>query len=87
VDQFFSPNSEILIAQSAEEVVAHLRGRNTEQSSSIGQAMMERALRDHSYQSRAQQVHAELEKLLRTTKARKPRRKVSATQAISPLAA
>ncbi len=87
VDQFFTPNSEILIAKGAEEVVAHLRGRNAEQGSTIGQAMMNRALRDHSYQSRAQQVHTELEKLLRTTKARKPRRKVSATQTISPLAA
>ena len=87
VDQFFTPNSEILIAKGAEEVVAHLRGRNAEQACAIGQAMMSRALRDHSYESRAQQVHAELEKLLRTTKARKPRRKVSATQTISPLAA
>jgi spore maturation protein CgeB len=87
VDQFFTPNSEILIAGCAEEVVAHLRGRNAEQASTMGQAMMNRALRDHSYESRAQQVHTELEKLLRSTKARKPRRKVSATQAISPLAA
>jgi spore maturation protein CgeB len=87
VDQFFAPDSEILIAGCAEEVVAHLRGRNAEQASTIGQSMMNRALRDHSYESRAQQVHTELEKLLRTTKARKPRRKVSATQAISPLAA
>ena len=87
VDQFFTPDSEILIAKGADEVVAHLRGRNAEQASAIGQAMMSRALRDHSYESRAQQVHAELEKLLRTTKARKPRRKVSATQTISPLAA
>jgi spore maturation protein CgeB len=87
VDQFFTPDSEILIAKGAEEVVAHLRGRNAEQASAIGQAMMNRALRDHSYEYRAQQVHTELEKLLRTTKARKPRRKVSATQTISPLAA
>ena len=87
VDQFFTPDSEILIANCAEEVVAHLRGRSAEQASTIGHAMMKRALRYHSYESRAQQVHAELEKLLRTTKARKPRRKVAATQAISPLAA
>ena len=87
VDQFFTPNSEILIANCAEEVVTHLRGRNTEQASTIGHAMMNRASRDHSYESRAQQVHTELEKLFRSTKDRKPRRKVSATQAISPLAA
>jgi spore maturation protein CgeB len=87
VDQFFTPNSEILIANCAEEVVTHLKGRNTEQASTIGHAMMNRASRDHSYESRAQQVHTELEKLFRSTKDRKPRRKVSATQAISPLAA
>lgn len=87
VDQFFTPNSEILIANCAEEVVTHLKGRNTEQASTIGHAMMNRASRDYSYESRAQQVHTELEKLFRSTKDRKPRRKVSATQAISPLAA
>jgi spore maturation protein CgeB len=87
VDQFFTPNSEILIANCAEEVVTHLKGRNTEQASTIGHAMMNRASRDHSYESRAQQVHTELEKLFRSTKDRKPRRKVSATQTISPLAA
>jgi spore maturation protein CgeB len=87
VDQFFTPNSEILIANCAEEVVTHLKGRNTEQASTIGHAMMNRASRDHSYESRAQQVHTALEKLFRSTKDRKPRRKVSATQAISPLAA
>ena len=87
VDQFFTPNSEILVAKGAEELVTHLRGWNAVQASALGQAMMNRALRDHSYESRAHQVHSELQKLFAIAKPRKPRRKVSATQAISPLAA
>jgi spore maturation protein CgeB len=87
VDHFFNPESEILIANSAQDVVAHLRRWNAEEASRIGHAMMNRALTRHTYESRAQQVHTELEKLFRSTKARKPRRKMSATQGISPLAA
>lgn len=87
VDQFFTPNSEILIAKSAEEVVGHLRRHTDSQATAIGQAMMRRALRQHTYASRAQEVHAAFQKLFSVAKDRKPRQKVPATQPVSPLAA
>lgn len=87
VDQFFTPNSEILIAKSAEEVVEHLRRHTDSQATAIGQAMMRRALRQHTYASRAQEVHAAFQKLFSVAKDRKPRQKVPATQPVSPLAA
>jgi spore maturation protein CgeB len=56
VETFFSPGKEILIASSAEDVVLHLRTRNSDQAKSIGAAMMERAVREHTYELRAREV-------------------------------
>jgi spore maturation protein CgeB len=56
VEQFFEPDGEILVASNAEEVVRHLRQTSSEQARSIGTAMRERALCDHTYQMRARQV-------------------------------
>lgn len=53
VEQFFCPGTEILVATSAEEVVKHLRSVSLDRSRAIGAAMRERALRDHTYSSRA----------------------------------
>jgi len=64
IEQFFSPNKEILVASSAEDVVAHLRRLDTSQSSRIGLAMLSRALREHTYSLRAAKVDVALEKLL-----------------------
>jgi spore maturation protein CgeB len=87
VGQFFTPDSEILIAKSAAEVVDHLRACDAGHAAAIGHAMRNRALRQHTYESRAQQVHSTLAKLAATTKDRKPRQKVLATQPISSLPA
>jgi spore maturation protein CgeB len=57
IEQFFVPEREILPANSAEEVVHRLRTKGRDASSNIGSAMRRRALRDHTYQLRAQQVH------------------------------
>jgi spore maturation protein CgeB len=84
VDKFFTPDSEILIARSAEEVVGHLRRCEAKKASAIGHAMLNRALRQHTYESRAQQVHTALRDLFA---ARKSREKVPASQPGSPLAA
>jgi spore maturation protein CgeB len=63
IEQFFNPGSEILVARSAEEVVAHLRSLEDDRCSKIGLAMLSRALRDHTYQLRAAQVHSALQSL------------------------
>lgn len=87
IDHFFTPNEEILVAGSAEDVVAHLARLSSKQAAAIGSAMMNRALRQHTYQSRAKQVHTALNKLFDHRKDRKPREKVPATQPVTPLAA
>lgn len=56
VEQFFEPNKEILVADSGEAVVRFLREVDTQGARAMGLAMRERALRDHTYQSRAFEV-------------------------------
>jgi spore maturation protein CgeB len=56
VEMFFAPDSEILVAASAEEIVACLRGINQERARSMGTAMRARALREHTYRLRAGEV-------------------------------
>jgi spore maturation protein CgeB len=56
IEQFFEPGSEILVARSAEEIVGFLREMGPEQARRIGTALRERALRDHTYAQRAEEV-------------------------------
>ena len=56
IERFFQPGAEILVAQSAEDVVAHLRAVGPERARGIGQAMRARALHEHTYRLRAAQV-------------------------------
>jgi spore maturation protein CgeB len=58
VEKFFLPDQEILVAASAEQVVAHLRRISAEQARTIGRRMRERALRDHTYAQRGREVNA-----------------------------
>ena len=60
IDTFFTPQEEILIAASAEDVVAHLRRTSAASAHRIGQRMRARALRDHTYTQRAAEVHTTL---------------------------
>ncbi|MGH2350233.1 MAG: CgeB family protein [Chloroflexota bacterium] len=53
VEAFFRPGKEILVAASAEEVVAHLRSVPPEASRQIGQRARARVARDHTYTARA----------------------------------
>jgi spore maturation protein CgeB len=61
IETFFAPATEILPAASASEVVNHLRRVNEAEAARIGNAMRERALRDHTYAKRAMEVHAILQ--------------------------
>lgn len=56
IEQFFAPGEEILVAASGEEVVHHLRNTAPERARAVGAAMRRRALREHTYDRRAQQV-------------------------------
>jgi spore maturation protein CgeB len=55
IEHFFEPGREILIAHRADDVVGYLRKIDSPQAAAIGAAMRARALRDHTYQLRAQQ--------------------------------
>jgi spore maturation protein CgeB len=56
VGSFFQPGREILIAHGPEDIVDYLRETTAARASTIGKAMRARALRDHTYRQRAEQV-------------------------------
>jgi spore maturation protein CgeB len=58
IDQFFALRREILVASSAEGIVRWLRTLSDDDAREVGAAMRARALRDHTYALRAQQVDA-----------------------------
>ena len=56
IETFFTPETEILTAACAEDVVRHLRDVNSARVRWIGTAMLERALKQHTYSLRARQL-------------------------------
>jgi spore maturation protein CgeB len=58
IEQFFAPESEILIAGSAEDIVSCLRNVSSTKARKIGEKMRTRSLRDHTYALRAKEVDA-----------------------------
>ncbi len=65
LETFFTPEREILVAASAEEVVAHLRRHSVEDAARIGAGLRRRALAEHTYAQRALQAHRLLSQLWR----------------------
>ncbi|HZP62804.1 MAG TPA: glycosyltransferase [Terriglobales bacterium] len=65
IDTFFAPSHEILPVNSAEEVVRLLREITPDQARNIGAAMLRRALQEHTYALRAEQVDKILQSLFR----------------------
>lgn len=65
IEECFLPGKEILIIRSAEEVVAALRKYNAEKAQQLGQALRQRALRDHTYTVRAAQADQLLSELVK----------------------
>ncbi len=57
VEDFFEPGKEILVASSAEHIAMFLRETSEQHANQIGEAMRQRALRDHTYALRAERVH------------------------------
>lgn len=56
VETFFDPGREILVARSPDDIVNYLHGLSDADARGTGLAMRARALKDHTYQLRAQQV-------------------------------
>ena len=63
IESFFVPDREILVARTAEDIVRFLRTISHIEASAIGTRMRDRALRDHTYAQRAEQVHAILNRI------------------------
>jgi spore maturation protein CgeB len=61
IEQFFAPETEILVGGSAEEIVSFLRNTSAARAKEIGDNIRARALRDHTYALRAQEVDAIIE--------------------------
>lgn len=56
VETFFEPGREILVARDAEDIVRFLRNISRQRAKEIGNAMLERALHEHTYALRAREV-------------------------------
>jgi spore maturation protein CgeB len=61
IDQFFIPGEEILVASSADEIVAYLRDLSARDAARVGSRMRQRALQDHAYDLRALTFHRVLQ--------------------------
>ena len=60
IETFFEPNSEILVAHSGDEVTSILQELSVSRARQIGRRAMQRALQDHTYEQRAEQVDSVL---------------------------
>lgn len=56
VEQFLTPDQEVLVARNGEEVVEHLRQLTPERAKAIGEAARLRVLAEHTYRHRAEEV-------------------------------
>jgi spore maturation protein CgeB len=63
VEDFFAPGREILVAESAEQIVRYLRTVTNAQAREIGENMRSRALREHTYALRAGEFEAAVKKI------------------------
>jgi len=75
IETFFEPGCEILVAENAEEIVAYLREKSTADARAIGEAMLVRALGEHTYAQRA----AEVEKILSLSRSERHPKAVDST--------
>jgi spore maturation protein CgeB len=58
VEQFLTPDVEVLVARDGQDVAAHLAALTPERAQAIGQAARARVLADHTYAQRAETVDA-----------------------------
>lgn len=63
IEQFLEPNAEVLVARDAQDVAEHLAGLSADQAAEIGRAARRRVLAEHTYELRAAEVDAVLNRL------------------------
>ncbi len=57
IDQFFSPDKEILVARDGRDVAEIVTSLTNERAREIGRAALDRVLREHTYAQRAALAH------------------------------
>lgn len=63
VEEFLTPGEEVLVARDGAEVAELLEGLDPERARAIGEAALRRVLAEHTYDRRAEQVEAILERV------------------------
>ena len=58
IEQFLTPDQEVLVARDGQDVAEHLQRLTPERARSIGHAALARVLAEHTYELRGHQVHA-----------------------------
>ena len=58
IEQFLLPNREVLVARDGQDVAEHLAALTPDRARAIGQAALQRVLREHTYTLRGAQVDA-----------------------------
>jgi spore maturation protein CgeB len=57
IEQFLTPDEEVLVARDGQDVADHLAALTPERAKAIGEAALARTLRENTYELRAAQVH------------------------------
>ena len=57
VEQFLTPDKEVLVARDGQDVAEHLEALTEDRAREIGQAALERVLAEHTYDLRGQECH------------------------------
>lgn len=63
IEQFLKPDEEVLVARDGRDVADHLAGLTKTRAAEIGEAARRRVLAEHTYELRAAEVDAALERL------------------------
>jgi len=63
IEQFLQPDTEVLVARDGQDVADHLAALTQERAHTIGQAALTRVLAEHTYDRRAVEVDAVLDRL------------------------
>ena len=58
IEQFLTPDEEVLVARDGQDVAEHLAALTPERAQAIGQAALKRVLAEHTYDLRGDEVHA-----------------------------
>src|SRR3712207_5632007 len=56
IEQFLTPDEEVLVARDGQDVAEHVRALSPERARQIGQAALRRILAEHTYAHRGEQV-------------------------------